>query len=100
MRTPDQSQDELFCSFSIETLIPSDHPLRTIRQRADAVLRRMERRFAALYSHTGRPSIAPERLLRAQLLQVLYGYRSERRLMQEMQYNFALRWFVGLSMDE
>jgi transposase len=60
----------------------------------------MENRFAALYSHTGRPSIAPERLLRAQLLLVLYGYPSERRLMQEMQYNFAFRWFVGLSMDE
>lgn len=100
MRTPDQSQDELFCTFSIETLIPSDHPLRAIRQRADAALRRMESRFMALYSHTGRPSIAPERLLRALLLQVLYGYRSERRLMQEMQYNFALRWFVGLTMDE
>jgi transposase len=100
MRTPDQPQDELFCTISIETLIPSDHPLRAIRQRADAVLRRMEGRFSKLYSRTGRPSIAPERLLRALLLQVLYGYRSERRLMQEMRYNFALRWFVGLTMGE
>ncbi len=100
MRTPDQPQEELFCTFSIETLIPEDHPLRAIRRRADAVLRRMEKQFSQLYSHTGRPSVAPERLLRALLLQVLYGYRSERRLMQEMQYNFALRWFVGLTMGE
>ncbi len=100
MRSADQTQHELFYTFSIESLVPMDHPLRTIRQRSDAVLRRMESRFAVLYSHTGRPSIAPERLLRALLLQVLYGYRSERRLMQEMRYNFALRWFVGLSMDE
>src|ERR1700687_658977 len=100
MRTSDQPQDELFCTISIETLIPRDHPLRAICQRSDAVLGRMQPQFAKLYSHTGRPSIAPERLLRALLLQVLYGYRSERRLMQEMQYNFALRWFVGLTMGE
>src|SRR6266542_5220999 len=100
MRTPDQPQEELFCTFSIETLIPEDHPLRAIRRRADAVLRRMEKQFSQLYSHTGRPSVAPERLLRAVLLQVLYGYPSERRWMQEMQYNFALRWFVGLTMGE
>jgi transposase len=89
MRIPDQPQGELFCTISIETLIPVDHALRAIRQRADAVLRRMERPLSKLYSQTGRPSIAPERLLRALLLQVLYGYRSERRPMQEMQYNFA-----------
>lgn len=67
---------------------------------ADASLKRMQDRLAELYSHTGRPGIAPERLLRALLLQFLYGLRSERRLMEEMQYNFALRWFVGLEMDE
>jgi transposase len=100
MRTPDQPQDELFCTISIEELIPVDHPLRPIRRRADAVLRRMEGELAKLYSQTGRPSVAPERLLRALLLLVLYGYRSERRLMQEMQYNFAMRWFVGLTMGE
>lgn len=100
MRTPDHSQEELLYAVSIETLIPSDHPLRAIRQRCDQALKRMEARFSAMYSHTGRPAIAPERLLRALLLQVLYGYRSERRLMQEMQYNFALRWFVGLGMSE
>ena len=100
MRTPDQSQDELFCTFSIETLVPQDHPLRAIRQRADAALKRMEPGIGKLYAATGRPGIPPERLLRALLLLVLYGYRSERRLMQEMRYNFALRWFVGLTMSE
>ena len=100
MRSADQPQDELFCTMSIENLIPADHPLRRIRQQADAVLARMQTQFAKMYSHTGRPSIAPERLLRALLLQMLYGYRSERRLMQEMQYNFALRWFVGMTMGE
>ncbi len=100
MRIPDHSQEELLYAVSIETLIPSDHPLRAIRQRCDQALDRMQPLFATMYSHTGRPAIAPERLLRALLLQVLYGYRSERRLMQEMQYNFALRWFVGLTMSE
>lgn len=100
MRTPDESQPELFCTLSIEELIPEDHPLRAIRKRADAALQRMERELSKLYARTGRPGIAPERLLRALLVQALYGYRSERRLMQEMQYNFALRWFVGLSMSE
>jgi len=100
MRTSDEPQQELFCTFSIESLIPADHPLRAIRARADAALRRLEPQLGRLYARTGRPSIAPERLLRALLLQVLYGYRSERRLMQEMQYNFALRWFVGLTMGE
>src|SRR5580692_63094 len=100
MRTPDHSQEELLYAVSIETLIPADHPLRAIRKRCDQALARMEALFSAMYSHTGRPAIAPERLLRALLLQVLYGYRSERRLMQEMQYNFALRWFVGLTMGE
>jgi transposase len=100
MRTPDQSQEELLYAVSIETLIPADHPLRAIRKRCDQALDRMQPLFATMYSHTGRPAIAPERLLRALLLQVLYGYRSERRLMQEMQYNFALRWFVGLALSE
>ena len=100
MRTPDHSQEELLFAVSIETLIPADHPLRAIRKQCDQALARMQPLFATMYSHTGRPAIAPERLLRALLLQVLYGYRSERRLMQEMQYNFALRWFVGLTMSE
>ncbi len=81
----------------MESLIPVDHRLRGLRKRADAVLRRREPQFVTMYSRVGRRAIAPERLLRALLLQVLYGYWSERRLLQEMQYNFALRWFVGLS---
>jgi transposase len=100
MRTNDQPQDELFCTISIEKLIPVDHPLRSIRQHADSALRRMESQFDELYSHTGRPGVPAEQLLRALLLQVLYGFRSERRLMQELRYNFALRWFVGLTMGE
>lgn len=100
MRAIEQNQPELFCTISIEELIPPQHPLRAIRKRADAALAQMEVDWDELYSQRGRPSIPPEQLLRAMLLQVLYGYRSERRLMQEMQYNFALRWFVGLSMGQ
>ena len=100
MRGHDQIQDELFCTVSIESLIPADHPLRAIRARCEAALARMRPRFEQMYSQTGRPSVAPERLLRALLLQVLYGYHSERRLMAELRYNFAFRWFVGLSMGE
>jgi len=100
MRSTEQKQPDLFCTISIETLLPADHPLRAVRKRADAALAGMEVDWEKLYSTRGRPSIPPEQLLRAMLLQVLYGYRSERRLMQEMQYNFALRWFVGLTMSE
>jgi len=98
MRSSDQPQDELFCTVSIEELIPGDHPLRAIRQRADQALARIRTRLTKMYASTGRPSIPPEQILRALLLQVLYGHRSERRLMQEMRYNFAYRWFVGLTM--
>jgi transposase len=100
MRSTEQKQPELFFTISIESLVPNSHPLRAIRKRADAALARMEIDWSQLYSSRGRPSIPPEQLLRAMLLQILYGYRSERRLMQEMQYNFALRWFVGLTMSE
>jgi transposase len=100
MRSSEQKQQELFCTISIEALIPAAHPLRAIRKRADAALGRMEVDWKQLYSERGRPSIPPEQLLRAMLLQTLYGYRSERRLMEEMRYNFALRWFVGLTMGE
>lgn len=100
MRTPDQRQDPLFCTISIETLIPSDHPLRLIRQCADRALKRMEPLFDKLYAATGRPGVPPEQLMRALLLQVLYGFRSERRLMEEMRYNFALRWFTGFTMAD
>jgi transposase len=100
MRGTNQQQDELFCTISIDSLIPEEHPLRRIRECADAALKRMEPEFTKMYSSVGRPGVAPERLLRALLVQVLYGYQSERRLMTELRYNFALRWFVGLTMGE
>jgi transposase len=100
MRSVDEPQQELFCTISMEELLPADHPLRAIRQRADRALARLRNRLTKMYAPSGRPSIPPEQVLRALLLQVLYGYRSERRLMQEMQYNFALRWFVGLTMGQ
>src|SRR5579863_6583508 len=98
MRSLDQRQQEIFCTVSIEELIPTNHPLRSIRRRADAALQRMTAESNGLYAERGRPGIAPEQLLRALLLQVLYGFRNERRLMEEMRSNFALRWFIGLTM--
>lgn len=81
MRSSEQKQQELFCTISIESIVPADHPLRALRKRADAALAKMEVDWDGMYSSRGRPSIPPEQLLRAMLLQVLYGYRSERRLM-------------------
>jgi len=80
--------------------VPKEHPLRTIRVLVDGVLNELSRQFDTLYSHTGRPSIAPEKLLRALLLQVLYTIRSERLLMEQLDYNLLFRWFVGLNMDD
>lgn len=77
--------------------VPADHPLRPIRQLVDDILRGMSRDFDRLYAKVGRPSIPPERLLRAQLLQVFYSIRSERLLMEQLDYNILFRWFVGLS---
>jgi len=90
----------MFSYVSPEQRIPSDHPLRPIRDMADEVLRQLSRTFGRLYAKTGRPSIAPERLLRALLLQVLYSVRSERLLMEQLEYNLLFRWFVGLSLDD
>src|SRR5207248_1398784 len=84
----------------MEQRIPTDHPLRAMRGLVDGVLRDLSPRFAELYSRVGRPSIAPERLLRASLLQYLYGIRSERLLMEQLDYNLLFRWFVGLEMDD
>src|SRR5215470_645604 len=100
MRGTDGKQAGMFSYVSPEQRIPADHPLRPIRDMTDEVLRQLSRRFAALYPKAGRPSIAPERLLRALLLQVLYSVRSERLLMEQLQYNLLFRWFVGLSMDD
>ena len=90
----------MFIYVSPEQRIPKDHPLRAIRALVDAALADMSREFDRLYATTGRPSIPPERLLRAQLLQVFYSIRSELLLMEQLDYNLLFRWFVGLTMDD
>lgn len=100
MRGQDTEQAQVFSYLSPEQRVPPDHPLRPIRRMTDAALARLSERFEEMYSWTGRPSIAPEKLLRALLLQVLYSVRSERMLMEQLDYNLLYRWFVGLSMDE
>ena len=100
MRTSDQTQEDLFCAKTLEQLVPSEHRLRKLRPLVDEAMEELQPELGKLYSHTGRPSIAPERLLRALLLQVLYGVRSERRLMEELACHMAWRWFVGLSLNE
>lgn len=100
MRGEDAQQEAMFSYVSPEKRVPSEHPLRAIRAMVDQVLQAMSPRFAKLYSDVGRPSIAPERLLRALLLQIFYSVRSERLLMEQLDYNLLFRWFVGLAMDE
>ena len=100
MRGRDLSQDSFFSYGSLEERIPADHALRPIRRMVDAALRGMSRQFSSLYAAQGRPSIPPERLLRALLLMVLYSIRSERRLMEELDYNLLYRWFVGLNQEQ
>jgi transposase len=99
MRGEDRQTDQLFSYVSPASLVPPDHPLRPIRQLVNAALDRLSPAFAAIYAEGGRPSIAPEKLLRALLLQVLFSIRSERQLMQQLSYNMLFRWFVGLAMD-
>ena len=100
MRGTESTQHPLFSYVSQEDRIPKDHPLRAMRVIIDEALRALSGTFATLYSTTGRPSIAPEHLLRALLLQVIYTIRSERQLMEQLNYNLLFRWFVGLSMDD
>jgi transposase len=100
MRGEDQQQNHLFSYLSPEARVRKDHPLRAIRAMVDEVLGQLSRRFDRMYARIGRPSIAPEKLLRAQLLQMLYSIRSERLLMEEMDYNLLFRWFVGLNAEE
>ena len=100
MRGDDEQSGHLFSYLSPEQRVPADHPLRTIRAMTDEALRRLSPRFEAIYATTGRPSIPPEHLLRALLLQVLYSVRSERMLMEQLEYNLLFRWFVGLGMDD
>jgi transposase len=100
MRGDDRQPDAMFSYVSAEERVPQDHPLRAIRTLVDDVLRDMSREFDGLYARVGRPSIPPERLLRAQLLQIFYSIRSERLLMEQLDYNLLFRWFVGMDMDE
>jgi len=100
MRGEDQQQNHMFSYLSPEARVRKDHPLRAIRAMVDEVLRQLSRRFDRMYATVGRPSIAPEKLLRAQLLQMLYSIRSERLLVEELDYNLLFRWFVGLNADE
>jgi len=100
MRGEDQKQQAMFSYVSPEARVPKDHPLRPIRIMVDNVLVNLAPLFREMYSHTGRPSIPPEQLLRASLLQVLYTIRSERMLVEQLDYNLLFRWFVGLSMDD
>jgi len=100
MRGKDEQQGSVFSYVSAEERIPLDHPLRAIRKTVDEVLRSMSKDFDAVYADTGRYSIAPERLLRALLLQVFYSIRSERMLAEQINYSWLFRWFVGLDMDE
>jgi transposase len=100
MRGDDRQPDAMFSYVSAEQRVPPEHPLRAIRALVDDVLREMSREFDGLYARVGRPSVPPERLLRAQLLQIFYSIRSERLLMEQLDYNLLFRWFVGMDMDE
>jgi transposase len=100
MRGDEKLQSGFICLTTLEDVVPDDHPLRAIRAMTDAALAEMKPALDALYGRRGRPSIAPEYLLRAQLAQILYAVPSERRLVEQLRYNLLLRWFVGLPMDE
>src|SRR5437762_11152040 len=101
MRGDDQEQQGAMWSYvPMERRIPADHPLRRMRPMVDGLLQELSPRFDELYSRVGRPSIAPEKLLRALLLQVLYSIRSERMLMEQLDYNLLFRWFIGLGVDD
>jgi transposase len=100
MRGADDRAGAMFSYVSLEERVPLDHPLRAIRQITDRALAQLSPRFDAIYVHFGRPSVAPEKLLRALLLQALYTIRSERQLMEQLDYNLLFRWFVGLGIDD
>jgi len=100
MRGIDHQQGHVFSYLSPEERVRKDHPLRAVRAMTDEILREMSSVFDSMYARGGRPSIAPEKLLRAQLLQMLYSVRSERLLMEEIDYSVLFRWFVGLNLDE
>jgi transposase len=100
MRGADEQPGSMFSYISPEERVPAAHPLRAVRRMTDRALATLSPRFDAVYIKFGRPSIAPEKLLRALLLQALYSIRSERQLMEQLDYNILFRWFVGLGMDD
>ena len=100
MRGEDRTSGAMFSYVDIETRIPAKHPLRAMRRLTDATLAELDGSFSALYVRFGPPSVPPERLLRATLLQLLYSIRSERQLVERIEFDMLFRWFVGLSMDE
>jgi len=100
MRGEAEEPEAIFSYITPSQRVPADHPLRAVRKLVDAALEKMSPRFQRLYSRTGRPSIPPERLIRALLLQVLYTIRSERQLMEHLDFNILFRWFVGLGLDD
>jgi transposase len=100
MRGTDEATGSLFSYVDLEERVPARHPLRKIRRVVNDALASLDAGFDRLYAAEGRPSIAPERLIRASLIQILFSIRSERQLMEQMQYNLLFRWFVGLGIDE
>ena len=100
MRGADDRTGELFSYVDLEARVRADHPLRTIRLIVNEALAALEREFSGLYARIGRPSIAPEKLLRAMLLQAFYSIRSERQLMDRLEFDLLFRWFVGLGVDD
>jgi transposase len=100
MRGSDRQQGAMFSYVSLEKRVPADHPLRAIREMTDEALKALSPRFSRMYSQIGRPSIPPEQILRSLVLQVLYTIRSERMLIEQLDYNLLFRWFVGLGMDD
>ncbi|WP_043283091.1 transposase, partial [Burkholderia ubonensis] len=100
MRGMDEMQEPLFTTVKLEDFVPADHPLRPLRLLVNQALKRLNGLFSTIYADSGRASIAPEKLLRALLLQVFYSVRSERMLMEQMRYNLLFRWFVGLAIED
>src|SRR6478735_7299940 len=100
MRGTDEASGSLFSYVDLEDRVPARHPLRKVRQIVNDALACLDAEFDRLYCAEGRPSIAPERLIRASLIQILFSIRSERQLMEQMHYNLLFRWFVGLGIDD
>jgi transposase len=100
MRGEHDPAQAMFCYISPEGFVPKDHPLRPLKKMVDLALKDLSPKFDAMYSHTGRPSIAPEKLLKASLLQAFFTIRSERQLVQQIGYNILFRWFLDMALDE